>query len=454
MKMWVGRVASSAGPPSSTVAFPGGEDAHILLPGVFSTTLSLAPRRVSDQGIIARAHSAAASSSTSILSGRSNDGGPYSVSALLSGRSRIFVALASSRKRRGKSAQGVVVVDEDEDYDGWEDEDEDELDDEEGAETASEMPFDEMRRWLRNKPSGFGEGKSYDTSIEDKLIEELEKSRQAQAIHLNKLRNGVTDQEVAKKKNPRKADATELAPVGARVRVVGLPRKKNVHRDLKLAFSGFPNIVNISPAVEGNKKTRDPICKGFAFIDFKSGEAAHKFVQTYSRQSMLFGRVEKQITCEIVNKLQSSSPGSENFSQRPTLAPRLQATDAGGPDTREGENSEIPSGTQESYGDQPLSPGSADTISLGRADDVSQLSEESSGAGIAERATGSRSPAQKKKKTQIASRKKSPKTRADKSPELSIHGSALRLKVKERAVLTGVLSKYGGQAAPDSSEKN
>ncbi|CAA6670615.1 unnamed protein product [Spirodela intermedia] len=396
MKMWVGRVASAAGPPSSTVAFPGGEDAHILLP-------------VSDQGIIARAHSAAASSSTSILSGRSNDGGPYSVSALLSGRSRIFVALASSRKRRGKSAQGVVVVDEDEDYDGWEDEDEDELDDEEGAETASEMPFDEMRRWLRNKPSGFGEGKSYDTSIEDKLMEELEKSRQAQAIHLNKLRNGVTDQEVAKKKNPRKADATELAPVGARVRVVGLPRKKNVHRDLKLAFSGFPNIVNISPAVEGNKKTRDPICKGFAFIDFKSGEAAH---------NMLFGRVEKQITCEIVNKLQSSSPGSENFSQRPTLAPQLQ----------EGENSEIPSGTQESCGDQPLSPGSADTISLGRADDVSQLSEESSGAGTAERATGSRSPAQKKKKT--------------------------KLKVKERAVLTGVLSKYGGQAAPDSSEKN
>lgn len=58
--------------------------------------------------------------------------------------------------------------------------------------------------------------------------------------------------------------------------MVGLPRKKNVHRDLKLAFSGFPNILNISPAVEGNKKTRDPICKGFAFIDFKSDEAAHK----------------------------------------------------------------------------------------------------------------------------------------------------------------------------------
>lgn len=153
-----------------------------------------------------------------------------------------------------------------------------------------------------------------------------------------------------------------------------------------------------------------------------------RFVQTYSRQSILFGRVEKQITCDIVNTLNSSIPGSESFSQRPTPAPRLQ------PDTKKGENSDrksIPSGAQQSYEgitsteDQPSSPGLARTIGLGRPDGVSQLNEESSGPRIAERATGSQSPA-RKKKTQVVSRKKSPRTRADKSPVLSIHGSASR----------------------------
>ena len=58
------------------------------------------------------------------------------------------------------------------------------------------------------------------------------------------------------------------------MRLGNLPKKKNIHRDLQVAFKGFNGIVNISPAVAGNRKTRDPICKGFAFVEFVSEEAA------------------------------------------------------------------------------------------------------------------------------------------------------------------------------------
>lgn len=73
------------------------------------------------------------------------------------------------------------------------------------------------------------------------------------------------------------ADA-EVVPVGSRVRLVNLPKKKNIHRDLKSAFGGIPGIIDIVPAVTGNKKTRDPICKGFAFVDFMHEEDAVRCV--------------------------------------------------------------------------------------------------------------------------------------------------------------------------------
>lgn len=59
---------------------------------------------------------------------------------------------------------------------------------------------------------------------------------------------------------------------------MNLPKKKNIHRDLKLAFQGIPGIVDIIPAVSGNKKTRDPVCKGFAFVVFKCEEDAARCV--------------------------------------------------------------------------------------------------------------------------------------------------------------------------------
>lgn len=69
------------------------------------------------------------------------------------------------------------------------------------------------------------------------------------------------------------ADA-KVVPIGSRVQLVNLPKKKNILRDLKSALQGIPGIINIVPAVIGNKKTRDPICKGFAFVDFKRKDDA------------------------------------------------------------------------------------------------------------------------------------------------------------------------------------
>jgi len=77
--------------------------------------------------------------------------------------------------------------------------------------------------------------------------------------------------------------ASEIVSGEIHVRINNLPKKMNVHRDLRSAFRGVHGIVNISPAVLGNKKTRDPVCKGFGFVDFKSMEDANRYV-CYSHQ--------------------------------------------------------------------------------------------------------------------------------------------------------------------------
>lgn len=79
--------------------------------------------------------------------------------------------------------------------DGEEDDDEDEdwgeFDEEgEGEEDEGEfLPMDKMKKWLERRPRGFGLGKKYETSIEDKLLDEIEQSWKAQAANLNKLKN-------------------------------------------------------------------------------------------------------------------------------------------------------------------------------------------------------------------------------------------------------------------------
>lgn len=67
-----------------------------------------------------------------------------------------------------------------------------------------------------------------------------------------------------------------LPPGGVRVRVGNLPKKRNIQRDLQSAFKAFPGIIKIHPAITGSKKTRDPVCKGFAFLDLVTQKAADR----------------------------------------------------------------------------------------------------------------------------------------------------------------------------------
>jgi RNA recognition motif-containing protein len=57
-----------------------------------------------------------------------------------------------------------------------------------------------------------------------------------------------------------------------------LPKKKNIKRDLLLAFKKVSGLLEINPNVLGNEKTRDPICKGSGFLIFDSIENASRCV--------------------------------------------------------------------------------------------------------------------------------------------------------------------------------
>jgi hypothetical protein len=106
--------------------------------------------------------------------------------------------LAAARKKGSRNSNIVEIeedFDEEEDGDvGYEFDDDDEEEGGEDEEVDDDddddevIPFGELKKWLEKKPKGFGEGKVYDTSIEDKLFEELQKSKQAQAVNLKKLK--------------------------------------------------------------------------------------------------------------------------------------------------------------------------------------------------------------------------------------------------------------------------
>ena len=57
-----------------------------------------------------------------------------------------------------------------------------------------------------------------------------------------------------------------------------LPKKKNIKRDLLSAFKHVPGLLEISPSVLGNEKTRDPICKGFGILIFDNIDHARRCV--------------------------------------------------------------------------------------------------------------------------------------------------------------------------------
>lgn len=117
--------------------------------------------------------------------------------AVVGKRSDGFCSFAVNKRRSNDSgmieSESSVDDDGEEEEDGGDDEDEDwgdfDVEDEGDEDEGEFLPMDKMKKWLEKKPRGFGVGKKYETTIEDKLLDEIEQSWKAQAANLNKLKN-------------------------------------------------------------------------------------------------------------------------------------------------------------------------------------------------------------------------------------------------------------------------
>ncbi|XWS68949.1 hypothetical protein CRYUN_Cryun04dG0137500 [Craigia yunnanensis] len=398
--------------------------------------------------------------------------------------------LRASASKKGRKGVSTTLFE----MDGSDDDDDDEFfdfDDEfDGGDDDDDegmfLPLGKMKKWLENKPRGIGEGKIYDTSIEDKLLEEIEQSRQAQIVNVNNLKN-----------NPVKSGSKKVAeviPSGIRVRVVNLPKKKNIHRDLKAAFDGVSGIINISPAVSGNKKTKDPVCKGFAFVDFKLEVDATRFVQNFSGQNLMFGKIQKQIKCEMKNSL-SHNPAHEELSDNDytthevavfgwvdspnadfdmnnsssilsleSLSDKVDDEDDefDGEELGEGrDNPSVISESEPSSGEdmEQTFKHAKDSISSNRLERIRALEEK-----LLARGKQQRVPKEQKgqklerirsiEKKVLAKGNQQKVQKEKKVQKIDIPGSAKRLKIKEKTLLTGVFSKYGLKTALTSKEES
>ncbi|CAL5188910.1 unnamed protein product [Lathyrus oleraceus] len=367
-------------------------------------------------------------------------------------------------KNRGSGSANLVEIEED--FDDENDEDVsfeyDEEDEEEVAAAADDdddveeeiVASDEMREWFEKKPKGFGEGKEYDTSIEDKMLEELQQSKRAQAANLKRLKTNPIN--TASKNDAQKKIDEKAVPIGSQVRLVNLPKKRKIDRDLKSAFQGIPGIVNIVPAVIGNKKTRDPICKGFAFVDFKHEEDAVRFVELYTGQTITFGKIQKQIKCELVNARSSCSSlklrknlnttlpllpsfeedSNEDFDMNDSARGTWEETDLDNADDQresDGENEEFVTA---------LNLDSDDRVEMANNSEINSLpSKQVDGKKKASVKVGQKNAPKQK-----------PSTKENAKKVLDVPVSAKRLKIKEKAVLSGVFSKYGSKTALASKD--
>ncbi|KAF7101684.1 hypothetical protein CFC21_102943 [Triticum aestivum] len=254
--------------------------------------------------------------------------GPFSLSRPPPSRlraSHVLFAFPRLRKYGRRNREPVpTTLDDDED-------EADEDDDDDVEEAVDEDIF------LKNrpKPAGFGVGKTYTTDVEEQLLREMgiggagRKSKSAAPKNL-KANGSDTEtgagamedsEESIVEHEPDFLDefpvVTDRSNDGVHVRIWNLPKKKNIHKDLNLAFKGFPGLVTINPANSGTKKTRDPICKGFAFVKLESVDAATRFVELYSRKAVSFGKVEKPIKCCIVEGHVSTDPSGPASSSQP-----------------------------------------------------------------------------------------------------------------------------------------
>ncbi|PKU77326.1 putative mitochondrial protein [Dendrobium catenatum] len=257
---------------------------------------------------------------------------------------------------------------------------------------------------------------------------------------------------------------TEVIKTDPEVRVWNLPKKKNIDRDLWKAFKGFPGIIYINPAVTGNRKTRDPICRGFAFIGFESNDAAYRlktlcksvpngvcgvklddvrknrFVQKYSKQILHFGKAQKQISCDVINVhgVLNSPETSKNNSSTCSNTSELRRS--------EDEISILNPSLHISKSTNGIEPNKEEFLVLPNETNFS-LSNNEKQANEALQFNNPMLAYQNKKK--IAKRNK---TKTPKSWKAHILGLLAKLKIKDRAVLTGVLSKYGEVASAVSNE--
>ncbi|KAL3751008.1 hypothetical protein ACJRO7_011911 [Eucalyptus globulus] len=394
---------------------------------------------------------------------------------VVSGRKygRLIKVGASRRRRRGGSSEadglerGGRVMGYGSDDDDEAEEEEDEYEDEEDEDEEMNSPFEKMTRWHENRPPGFGVGKVYDTSVEDKLLEEMLHSRVAQAANINKLKhNPITP--IPPKKDQPHLKVTEALPSGIPVRLVNLPKKKNIHRDLRLAFKGVDGITVIHPAVSGNKKTRDPICTGSAIVYFKSEEHAMSFIRTFSRQSLTFGKVQRQIKCEIMS---SRLPIHANtkLASNTLVTSQISMPDVEGepdlhPEPTSGSLEDLTSEKENDWNDE-IELDEHETGEDMETFDVSDLETFNTLESGTKIVTASSSTEEQEEATltRVAGKQKKPQPNPKKSPgkgktekvlKPEVPGYARRLKIQEKAVLTGVLSKYGRKAALTSNDKS
>ncbi|KAL2652240.1 hypothetical protein R1flu_020368 [Riccia fluitans] len=208
----------------------------------------------------------------------------------------------ASRKKRSP----VLDFDEDD-----EDEDEDDSDNEDDG-------FLSMDEWMKKKPVGFGAGKVYDTTLEERLLEEIKRDELAQAAAKAAFKNKKSTSAVKQAKKP----VDDVPPEGVEVFVKNLPKKRNVDRDLRAALRSVSGLLHVRPVVSGNEKTREPVCKGLAYLTFATVDDAEDFVDRYNSESILFGQVEKRIACELAKTNSSQKVNSSEPSSGPRLAVR------------------------------------------------------------------------------------------------------------------------------------
>uniref|UniRef100_A0A803LZQ8 RRM domain-containing protein n=2 Tax=Chenopodium quinoa TaxID=63459 RepID=A0A803LZQ8_CHEQI len=324
--------------------------------------------------------------------------------------------------------------------------------------------------WLENRPRGFGEGKVYDTSVEDKLLEEIEQSFKAQLSNITKLKN--EGKKPKPKNDPPEVlfNASEGVPGGIRVRISNLPKKRNIHRDLKSAFEGVSGIIKISPVNSGNKKTRDPVCKGLAYVDFKSLADANRFIQMFSGQNISFGKSEKPIKCEILKPLDGSYEGSSDDGYNSTSEGNFLASEEEEDEDVDVEQIETALQFREDddYVYEELVKSIKALDSQNVLGDLLQLSAserlkqvEMLEAKLLARASLNEVKSPKKKSEVKKKPDKKPNQKSDKDPNLKLEkkpkqripGSAKKLKVKEKAKLADVFARYGTRGASASKEK-